>query len=114
MGSQLQVDETLIKTGLGVFNELANFQPFSSISFIMTDQILSSLKEGRRLAKWGIAKNKHKMKEAALEIIDEILLVYPGDPVNLNLDEYQLKSLAEVADLHGAALENKKDGLELN
>ena len=39
-----------------------------------------------------------------------------GNPVMEPPPEFkqQLKSLAEVADLHGAALENKKDGLELN
>ena len=113
LGTQLQVDEALIKTGLGVINELADFQPYSSISFMMTDQIFSALQEGRRLADWGMAKNKPKMKEAALDIIDEVLLVSPGNPVNLNLDEYQLKSLGEVVSLFSAALENKKDGLEL-
>lgn len=113
MGTNLQVDETLIKTSTRIFNQLADFQPYSSISFLMTDQILRAVQEGRRLTKWGIAKNKTKLKEAALEIIDQILNVAPGDPVNLNLDEYQLKSMAEVASIHAGALENKKDGLTL-
>ena len=113
MGTNLQVDETQIRTSMGIFAQFADFQPHSSISFLMTDQILSALQEGRRLAAWGIANNKPKLKVAALEIIDQILLVSPGDPVNLNLDEYQLKSMAEVASLHAGTLENKKDGLQL-
>ena len=113
MGKNLQVDETLIKTGLDIFNQLANFQPHSSISFLMTDQILSAIQEGKHLTDWGMAKNKTKLKETALEIMDQIIMVAPGDPVNLNLDDYQLKSMAEVGSLHAAALENKKDGLKL-
>jgi hypothetical protein len=113
LATNLQVDETLIKTSRRIFNKLSDFQPYSSISFIMTDQILSAVQEGRRLTDWGMAKNKTKLKDAALEIIDEMSLVSPGDPVNLNLDDYQLKSMAEVSSIHAAALENKKDGLKL-
>jgi hypothetical protein len=113
LGNNLQVDETLIQTGLSIFNQMSNFQPYSSISFIMTDQIHSAIQEASRLTDWGMAKNKTKMKATALEIMDQMLTVSPGDPVNLNLDEYQLKSLAEVGSLHDAALENKKDGLKL-
>ncbi len=113
MGTNLQVDETLIRTSMGIFTQLADFQPHSSISFLMTEQILSAVQEGRRLTAWGIAKNKTKLKEAALKIIDQIVLISPGDPVNLNLDEYQLKSMIEVASLHARVLENKKDGLQL-
>lgn len=80
---------------------------------MMTDQILSAVREGRRLTDWGMAKNKSKMKATALEIMDQIVEIPPGDPVNLNLDDYQLKSLAEVGSLHEAALEDKKDGLKL-
>ena len=109
----LQVEESLIRTGFEIFDQIAAFQPFSSISFLKTDRIQESIRETQRLVDWGMAKNKPKMKEAALMVIDQMMSVARGDHINMNLDDYQLKSLAEVSSLLERALENKITGLEL-
>lgn len=109
----LQVDGSKLKAGQMIIQEILQFQPFSSISFFIKENNLQALQETRLLLDWGMAKNKSKMKAASLEIIDLILSTSPGNPVNLNLDEYELKSLAEAGSLLQRAFEQKIEGLEL-
>jgi hypothetical protein len=113
MAKNIQIDGTALTTGLRVVQEITGFQPFSSISFLATENILDAVEETSKLVNWGMAKNKHKMKAAALEIMDHITEAEPGEPVNLNLDEYQLESMEAAADLIERALDDKKDGVAL-
>jgi hypothetical protein len=113
VAKSLQVDETALETSLEVIQGIADFQPYSSISFLVTENILEAVEEASQLVDWGMAKNKHKMKETALDIMENIQELEPGEPVNLNLDEYELKSIAAAADLIERALDEKKDGIDL-
>lgn len=112
MATTLQVERAKIEIGQRIIQEISQFQPFSSISFFATDEILQTLEEVRLLVNWGMAKNKPKMKAASLDILDIILNTLPGDPVNLNLDEYEHKSVAETAALLKRSLKVKIDGLK--
>jgi len=113
VAKNLRVDGSALTTGLQIVQEIADFQPYSSISFFATENILDAVEETSRLVDWGMAKNKHKMKATALEIMENIAEVDPGEPVNLNLDEYQLDSMAAAADLIERTLDEKKDGVSL-
>jgi hypothetical protein len=113
VAKDLVVDGTFLNTGLEVMQGIAGFQPYSSISFLATEPILDAVKEASELVDWGMAKNKQKMKETALEIMEHISEIEPGEPVNLNLDDYQLKSIAAAADLIERTLDERKDGVEL-
>jgi hypothetical protein len=59
---------------------------------------------------WGMGKNMAKMKDAALTNID-LLLTSPGERVNINLTEYECKSIGAVASLVERSLDKEKDGL---
>ena len=113
MAKNIQINGSALTTGLQVVQEISEFQPFSSISFLATENILDAVEETSRLVDWGMAKNKHKMKAAALEIMEHIVGAEPGEPVNLNLDEYQLDSMAAAADLIERTLDDRKDGVAL-
>lgn len=113
MAKELQVDGDILNTGLEVIQGIADFQPFSSISFLATENILEAVEEASELVDWGMAKNKHKMKATALDIMEFITEAEPGEPVNLNLDEYELKSIAAAADLIERTLDEKKDGVDV-
>lgn len=113
MAKNLRVDGTALTTSLEVIQGIADFQPFSSISFLATENILEAVEEATRLVDWGMAKNKHKMKATALDIMEIIIESDPGDPVNLNLDEYELNSMAAAADLIERTLDDRKDGVSL-
>ena len=51
------------------------------------------------------------MKATALEILNAIEEVPVGEPVNINLTEYEIKSMGEVHDVLGKALETHEDGI---
>jgi hypothetical protein len=109
----LQVDGSALSTGLEIMQVIAEFQPYSSISFLATDPILEAVEEASELVDWGMAKNMHKMKATALEIMEQISEAEPGEPVNLNLDEYELKSISAAAELIERALDEEKDGVSV-
>ena len=93
--------------------EILTFRPFSSISFQSTGEIVSAAQEVKRLTEWGMAKNKHKMKESAVNTMDTILYVEPDDPVNFNLSKYELKSIKAVSKLVKRTLDQLEDGVVL-
>ena len=110
MAKDYQMDGTRLNTGLTVMQSIAEFQPYSSISFLATENILAAVEEVRELIDGRMAKNMQKMKAAALEIMENITEAEPGEPVNLNLDEYELKSISAAADLIERTLDEGKDG----
>ena len=113
MTKELEVDGSVLTTSLKLMQGIAGFQPYSSISFLATENILEAVEEASELVDWGMAKNMHKMKATALDIMEFITESDPGEPVNLNLDEYELKSVAAAAELIERTLDEKKDGVDL-
>jgi hypothetical protein len=113
MAKIIQVDGDRLTLGLAIMQGIAEFQPYSSISFPSSEKVLTAVDEVSELVNWGMAKNKQKMKETTLEILDHISEVDPGEPVNLNLDDYELKSIAAAADLIERTLDEKKEGIEI-
>lgn len=113
MSKTLEVNAEDLEYGLEIVREISRFQPYSSISFELSDRIISAIEQTIQLTDWGMAKNKHKMKETAAEILDTIVDGSPGEPVNLNLTKYERKSIRAVVKLVKRVLENKKDGVVL-
>ena len=114
MAKSLEVDRSNLEYGFELIQEILKFRPYTSISFQSSDKIINAVQETKRLAKWGFAKNRHKMKAASINILDIILSCEPEEPVNLNLSKYELKSLKALAKLIKQSVEKQKDGLALN
>ena len=113
MGNTLQVNKDYIKFGLGIIKEISEFRPYSSISFRLSEEIIDAVSETRKLAKWGMGKNRSKMKRTVSKILGGIEAGSPGEPVNLNLTEYEHKSIKALQKLIRSSLNNNKDGIVL-
>ncbi len=113
MSKTIELDSADLELGFEIVKEISGFRPYSSISFQLTEKILDAIKEVRKLAMWGMAKNRHKMKRAVDTILKSILHCSPGEPVNLNLTKYERKSIRSVVKLIDRALEKRKDGVVL-
>lgn len=113
MTKEIVVETSNLEVGFEIVREISEFRPFSSISFHSSEKILSGIKEVKKLANWGMAKNRHKMKQAVIDILDMITCCSPEEPVNLNLSKYELKSLKALSNLIKRSLEKRKDGVVL-
>ena len=113
MSKNIQVSKKHLITGFMLLIEISTFRPFSSISFQTTEEIISAAQEVKRLAKWGMAKNQHKMKESVINTLDSILGCEPDEPINLNLSKYELKSVKALSKLVKRTLDQQKDGAVL-
>ena len=113
MSKNIQLSRNYLNVGFMLLKEISTFRPYSSISFQTTEEIISAAQELKRLAQWGMAKNKHKMKESVINTIDSILCCEPEEPVNLNLSKYELKSVKALSKLVKRTLDQQKDGAVL-
>jgi hypothetical protein len=113
MANTIELNLDDLKLGSKLLKEITTFRPYSSISFQSSEEILSAAQEVKRLAKWGMAKNKHKMKASVIHTLDSILGSEPDEPVNLNLSKYELKSVRVLFKLVKRTLNQKKDGAVL-
>ena len=113
MAKEIVVETSNLEVGFEIVKEISEFRPFSSISFQSSEKILSGIKEVKKLAKWGMAKNRHKMKQAIIDILDMIICCSPDEPVNLNLSKYEHKSIKALLKLIRRSLNNKKVGVIL-
>ncbi len=111
MASELIIDEEDLAYGLEIIQQISAFRPYSSYSFQLSPKGFSAVSEVRELVEWGMGKNMHKMKEAALEILDSVLAYSPEERVNMNLTEYECKSIEAVAGLIERSLDKQKDGV---
>lgn len=114
MSKTIQINNQSLKMGFSILKELSVFRPYSSISFQSSEEIIIALEEVKRLADWGMAKNKHKMKDTAIKNLELILNAEPGEPVNLNLTKYELKSIKAVSKLVKRTLDERKKGVVLS
>jgi hypothetical protein len=113
MPKHIQLNLNDLKFGAMLLKEIAAFKPYSSISFQSSEEIISAAQEVKRLAQWGMAKNKHKMKESVINTMDLILCCEPEEPINLNLSKYELKSVKALSKLVKRTLNQQKDGAVL-
>jgi hypothetical protein len=113
MSKSIQVSQKHLSIGFMVLKEISTFRPYSSISFQSSEEIISATEEVKRLAQWGMAKNKYKMKESVINTLDLILCCEPEEPVNLNLSKYELKSVKALSKLVKRTLNHQKDGAVL-
>jgi hypothetical protein len=113
MSKKIQVSQKNLNLGYMLLKEISTFRPYSSISFQSSDEIINAVQDIRRLADWGMAKNKHKMKESVINTLDSILYCEPEEPVNLNLSKYELKSLKALSKLVKRTLDQQKDDVVL-
>jgi hypothetical protein len=86
-------------------------KPLSSLSFTLSTDGLEAVNEVQRLIDWGIGKNKSKIKDAALSVISPLAESDPGLPNNVNLTEFDIKSMEEVLALIERSLSKHKDGV---
>lgn len=111
MRKVLEIDVKNLEYGLEIIRHITEFKPYSSYSFQLSPKGFGSVGEVRKLAEWGMGKNMLKMKESALEILGSILTCSPEERVNLNLTEFESKSLGAVEELIERSLKKQKDGL---
>lgn len=113
MENTLEVNKEYIKYGFDIIKEISEFRPYSSISFRLSEEVAKAISETRKLAVWGMGKNRRKMKLTVSKILGSIEACSPGEPVNLNLTEYEHKSIGALLKLMRTSIKNRKKGLLL-
>jgi hypothetical protein len=109
--NQIEINIESIQTAQKIIEAFASLKPVSSFSFTLNTDGLSSVIEVIRLVNWGIGKNKPKLKDAALDVLSPLAESEPRMPNNVNLTEYEIKSMEEVLVLIDRALSRHKDGV---
>ncbi|MCB2179866.1 hypothetical protein KQH54_01950 [bacterium] len=108
---EIKIDPIITEIAQNIFTELANLKPETSLSFTLNEQGSNAISQAIALAEWGIGGNKPKLKEAALENLNAIDEIPPGEPVNVNFTKYEVKAMAEVLSVIEKALETHTDGV---
>jgi hypothetical protein len=108
---RLEIDIEDIQTAQEIVGNIANLKPLTSLSFTLSAEGSSAVKEILRLIEWGIGKNKPKLKQAALDVFSPLLDSDPGVPNNINLTEFEIKATEEVLAVIERALSKYKDGM---
>lgn len=109
-GDKVKIDPDLLIVAKEVFSTLSEQRAEHSFSFLLTEDGFNSIPDTIKVVEWGIGGNKSKLKATALEILDEIVAVDQGVPINVNLTEYELKSMEEVALALEKAMEEHNEG----
>ena len=108
---EIRIDPDLLKTAREIFSTISEQRPEHSFSFVLTEEGYKALNDAVKVVEWGIGGNKPKLKETALEHLSAFQSVSQGNPVNINMSEYELKSMGEVVEAIDKALESHADGL---
>ncbi len=106
----IKIDPELLVIAKDIFQQLSEQRADHSFSFTLTDEGFRSIPETIRVVEWGIGGNKSKLKATALEILSGIEEIDQGLPVNVNMSEYDLKSMEEVVLALEKALDSHEDG----
>lgn len=107
----LTVDERQMELAKSIVEELSKVRAETSFSFTLTEDGVGAVEETLKLIEWGIGGNKPKIKETALGIFTSFIVEKPGTPLNLHMDEYDLKAVGEVLAVIEKALEQHEDGV---
>ena len=108
---EIQINTEIVEIAQDIMEQLVTIRPEHSFSFVLNDEGSQAIEESIKIADWGIGGNKAKLKATALEILDSINEIPAGEPVNVNFTEYEVKSLSEVYDALGKALDKHEDGI---
>jgi hypothetical protein len=108
---RLEINIEDIQTAQEIVGKIASLKPLTSLSFTLSAEGLSAVKETLRLIEWGIGKNKPKLKQAALDVLSPVAGSDPGVPNNINLTEFDIKAIEEVLAVIERALSKYKDGM---
>ena len=108
---EVQINPEIVEIAQNIMEQLVTVRPEHSFSFVLNDEGSQAIEESIKIAGWGIGGNKSKLKATALEILDSISEIPAGEPVNVNFTEFEVKSLGEVYDALGKALEKHEDGI---
>jgi hypothetical protein len=109
--NQIEINVESIQTAQEIVEAFAGLKPISSFSFTLNTNGLDAVREVSRLIEWGLGQNKSKLKEAALSVLSPLAESESGVPNNLNLTEFEIKSMEEVLALIEKALSKHKDGI---
>ena len=111
MDEYLVFDSEDLELARTIFEGFVNFRPEHSVSFILTPEGADVMGDVMKLIEWGIGKNKSKLKDTAIMLLEPILEIEAGEAVNFNLVEYEIKSLREVLSVIEKAIANlSEDG----
>lgn len=108
--NKIKIEPELLGVAIDIFQTISEQRAEHSFSFTLTEDGYRAIPETIRVVGWGIGDNKPKLKATALEYLVEIEAVEQGMPVNINLTEYELKSMGEVVVALQKAHDSHKDG----
>lgn len=111
MTKELEINEKALGIGLEIVQSLSALKPLSSISFSLSNEGIEAVDEVLALSEWGIGKNAYKLKEAAIEVFNDILEHPDGAPINVNLTEYEIKAMKTVMELIEKSLDKHTNGV---
>lgn len=111
MADEINIKPEIVKIAHVIFSEFASMKPERSLSFSLTEEGVDAISEAKKLAEWGIGGNKPKLKETALEYIEDLEDSNPGEPLNVNFTEYEIKAMGEVLSVIERAMENHEEGV---
>lgn len=111
MIDELRINPELLVKAKEIFSTIGQYRPEHSLSFVLSPEGADAVSDTLKIVEWGIGGNKSKLKATALEVLGEINGVPSGAPVNINLTEYELKSMDEVVTAIEKAIENHRDGV---
>ena len=106
---ELNIDS--IEVAQQIVGTLVGIKPLNSLSFTLSEEGVDAVNETVKLVEWGIGKNKTKIKKAALDTLKPLAESEPAKPINVNLTEFEIKTMEEVLELIERALEKHKDGV---
>ena len=106
----VKINPELLEIAVDVFKTLSEQRAEHSFSFLLTEDGYNAVPDVIKVVEWGIGANKSKLKTTALEILTEIAEVEQGVPINVNMTDYELKSMVEVAQAIEKALESHDAG----
>ena len=109
--TKVQIEVESVELAKQIMDQLSQVRPEQSLSFVLNDDGVAAIGESIKIAEWGIGGNKPKLKATALEILNSINEVAAGEPVNINLTEYEVKSMEEVLEVLTKALEVHEEGV---
>jgi molecular chaperone DnaK (HSP70) len=109
--NKIEINVESIQTAQEIIEAFTGLKPLSSFSFTLSMDGQDAVNEVLRLVEWGIGKNKSKLKDAALGVISPLAESVPGLPNNVNLTEFEIKSMEEVLSLIERTLSKHKDGV---